>query len=53
LEDDLKVVGETDRGEDASAALRQRSIRTSYSWIVQLPGISGIEATAALLRDHA
>ena len=51
LEDDLKVVGETDRGEDAAALFDQKKPNVVLM-DVQLPGISGIEATTALLREH-
>jgi RNA polymerase sigma factor (sigma-70 family) len=51
LEDDLKVVGETDRGEGAAALFAQTKPDVVLM-DVQLPGISGIEATTALLREH-
>lgn len=51
LEDDLKVVGETDRGEDAAALFDQKKPDVVLM-DVQLPGISGIEATTTLLREH-
>ena len=51
LEDDFKVVGETDRGEEASALFAKKKPDVVLMDL-QLPGISGIEATAALLRDH-
>lgn len=51
LEDDLKVIGETDRGEDASTFFAKMKPDVVLMDL-QLPGISGIEATAALLRDH-
>ncbi len=52
LEEDLKVVGETDRGEEA-AALYAKKKPDVVLMDLQLPGISGIEATAALLSAHA
>lgn len=52
LEDDFKVVGETDRGEEASALFNKKQPDVVLMDL-QLPGISGIETTAALLRDHA
>jgi len=51
LEDDLKVVGQTDRGEDA-AALFAKLKPNVVLMDVQLPGMSGIETTAALMREH-
>lgn len=51
LEDDLKVVGQADRGEEAVALF----VKTKPQVVLmdlQLPGISGIEATAALLQEH-
>lgn len=51
LEDDLKVVGEADRGEDA-LKLFAKTRPDVVLMDLQLPGLSGIEATAALLRDH-
>lgn len=51
LEDDLKVVGEADRGEDASKLFGKKKPDVVLMDL-QLPGISGIEATAALLADH-
>lgn len=51
LEDDLKVVGEADRGEDA-AALFAKTKPDVVLMDLQLPGITGIDATAALLREH-
>lgn len=51
LEDDLKIVGEADRGEDA-AKLFGKKKPDVVLMDLQLPGISGIEATAALLREH-
>ncbi len=53
LEDDFKVVGETDRGEEAAVREVQLTRPDVVLMDLQLPGISGIEATAALLRDHA
>lgn len=51
LEDDLKVVGEADRGEHAAKLFAQKKPDVVLM-DVQLPGISGIEATAALMREH-
>lgn len=51
LEDDLEVVGEADRGEDAPR-LFGKARPDVVLMDLQLPGISGIEATAALLREH-
>ena len=51
LEDDLKVVGETDRGEEAATLFAQKKPDVVLM-DVQLPGISGIEATTALLGEH-
>jgi DNA-binding NarL/FixJ family response regulator len=51
LEDDLKVVGEVDRGEDAEKVYAKKKPDVVLMDL-QLPGISGIEATAALLREH-
>jgi RNA polymerase sigma factor (sigma-70 family) len=51
LEDDLKVVGEADRGEDA-AKLFGKKKPDVVLMDLQLPGISGIEATATLIREH-
>lgn len=51
LEDDLQVVGEADRGEDAPAMFAKRKPDVVLMDL-QLPGISGIEATAALVRVH-
>jgi DNA-binding NarL/FixJ family response regulator len=51
LEDDLKVVGEADRGEDAPKLFAKKKPDVVLMDL-QLPGMSGIEATAALLRDH-
>ena len=50
LDDAIKVVGEVERGEDAVAAYRQHQPRVVLMDL-QLPGISGIAATAAL-RSH-
>ncbi len=51
LEDDLRVVAEVERGEDVIAAYT--SHRPDLVLMdVQLPGISGIEATSALLTSH-
>lgn len=52
LEDDIKVIGEADRGEDAPALFAKKKPDVVLMDL-QLPGISGIEATAALLRAHA
>lgn len=51
LEDDLKVVGQADRGEEA-AALFAKLKPNVVLMDVQLPGITGIEATAVLMREH-
>jgi two-component system NarL family response regulator len=51
LEDDLKVVGEADRGEDA-AKLFAKKKPDVVLMDLQLTGISGIEATVALIREH-
>jgi DNA-binding NarL/FixJ family response regulator len=51
LEDDLKVAGEADRGEDA-ARLFAKKKPDVVLMDLQLPGISGIEATVALIREH-
>ena len=51
LEDDLKVIGETDRGEDTAKLFAQNQPDVVLMDL-QLPGISGIEATAALIREH-
>lgn len=51
LEDDLKVVGQADRGEEASTLYAK--LKPSVVLMdLQLPGQSGIEATEALLREH-
>jgi DNA-binding NarL/FixJ family response regulator len=52
LEDDLQVIAETDRGEEV-VALYHRHEPHLVLMDLQLPGISGIEATAALLDAHA
>ena len=51
LEDDMKVVGEAERGEDACGQF-ERHQPDVVLMDLQLPGLSGIEATAALLRAH-
>ncbi|MGV3664050.1 MAG: response regulator [Prosthecobacter sp.] len=51
LEDDLKVVGQADRGEDA-AALFAKFKPNVVLMDVQLPGMTGIETTATLMREH-
>ena len=51
LEDDMKVVGEAERGEDACGQF-ERHQPDVVLMDLQLPGLSGIEATAALLRGH-
>ncbi len=51
LEDDMKVIGQVDRGEEAAtlfAKLKPQVVLMD----LQLPGMSGIEATAALMREH-
>lgn len=50
LEDDLRVAGQGERGEEA-AQLFARHQPDLVLMDLQLPGISGIEATAGLLRD--
>lgn len=49
LEDDLKVAGESDRGEEAPKLFAKHGPDVVLMDL-QLPGISGIEATAFLLR---
>ncbi|MBE7496362.1 MAG: response regulator transcription factor [Verrucomicrobiaceae bacterium] len=51
LEDDLQVVGEADRGEDALTLFSQKKPDVVLMDL-QLPGLNGIDATAALLREH-
>jgi len=51
LEDDLQVVGEADRGENAARLFAQKKPDVVLMDL-QLPGLSGIDATAALLREH-
>ncbi|WP_395748213.1 response regulator [Prosthecobacter sp.] len=51
LEDDLKVVGEADRGEEAVALFGKKKPDVVLMDL-QLPGISGIEATAAVMAEH-
>jgi DNA-binding NarL/FixJ family response regulator len=51
LEDDLKVIGESDRGEDVPKLFAKKKPDVVLMDL-QLPGISGIEATAALLREQ-
>jgi len=51
LEDDLKVVGEADRGEDA-VKLFARKLPAVVLLDLQLPGVSGIETVALLIREH-
>lgn len=51
LEDDMKVVGEADRGEEVVALFDSRQ-PDIVLMDLQLPGISGIEATAELLKRH-
>jgi DNA-binding NarL/FixJ family response regulator len=50
LDDCIKVIGEVERGEDVVAAYRQHRPRVVLMDL-QLPGIGGIAATAAL-REH-
>lgn len=52
LEDDLRVAGEVDRGELALAAFAKWKPQVVLMDL-QLPGISGIEATAQLMAHHA
>lgn len=51
LEDDLQVAGEAERGELASELFAKTKPHVVLMDL-QLPGISGIEATAALVKDH-
>ncbi len=51
LEDDLRVVGEAERGEDVCALFASQRPDVVLMDL-QLPGISGIEATRVLLRQH-
>jgi len=51
LEDDLKIVGETDRGEDAVKLFAKKKPDVVLMDL-QLPGIGGIEATTALLTEY-
>ncbi len=51
LEDDLHVVAETDRGEEVLSLYHQHQPQLVLMDL-QLPSISGIEATAALLSAH-
>ncbi|MBL9179794.1 MAG: response regulator transcription factor [Verrucomicrobiaceae bacterium] len=51
LEDDLKVIGEADRGEDA-VRLFAKKLPAVVLMDLQLPGISGIETIALLIREH-
>ncbi len=51
LEDDLRVLGEADRGESVIAAYERLS-PDLVLMDLQLPGMTGIEATAALVRAH-
>lgn len=51
LEDDLHVLAEADRGEDA-VQLYARHRPNVVLMDLQLPGISGIEATAQLRAQH-
>jgi DNA-binding NarL/FixJ family response regulator len=51
LEDDLRVLGEADRGETGIAAYAR--LRPDVVLMdLQLPGMTGIEATSALVRAH-
>lgn len=51
LEDDLRVVGEADRGEEA-ARLFAQTRPAVVLMDLQLPGLGGIDVTATLLREH-
>lgn len=51
LEDDLRVAGEVDRGEAAEEAYA-RLKPDLVLMDLQLPGISGIETTSALVQRH-
>jgi DNA-binding NarL/FixJ family response regulator len=50
LEDEIEVVGEVDRGEDVCVAARKKKPDVVLMDL-QLPGISGVEATARLLEQ--
>ncbi len=51
LEDDLRVLGEADRGESVIAAFER--LRPDLVLMdLQVRGMTGIEATAALVRTH-
>jgi DNA-binding NarL/FixJ family response regulator len=52
LEDDLRVIGEVDRGEHALEAFAKLKPQVVLMDL-QLPGISGIEATARLIANHS
>ncbi|MEN3940648.1 response regulator transcription factor [Prosthecobacter sp. SYSU 5D2] len=52
LEDDLRVIGEVDRGELALEAFGKLKPQVVLMDL-QLPGISGIEATARLIAAHS
>ena len=52
LDDSIKVVGEVERGEDAVAAYQQHRPRVVLMDL-QLPGIGGIAATAALIKHDS
>lgn len=51
LEEDIQVVGESDRGEDTSKLFVQKKPNVVLMDL-QLPGVSGIDATKALLIEH-
>ena len=51
LEDDMSVLAESDRGEEASA-LFVKHRPDVVLMDMQLPGISGVEATARLRTEH-
>ena len=51
LEDDIQVVAETERGEDAVALFAEHQPDVVLMDL-QLPGISGIQATASLMKTH-
>ncbi len=51
LEDDISVLAEADRGEEAAALFAKHQPQVVLM-DMQLPGISGVEATARLRAEH-